>query len=701
MKHFSILALFFLLFNLNAKAQCNASYTSTNSGPTFTFTNTSTGGGPGTTYVWTFGDGGNSTSTNATHTYTANGVYTVCLYQYTLAGCVDSACSVITVTGANTGSGGCTASITGIDSFCTGYFANNSTTGYTSTTWYWGDGSSTSSVAPFLSHSYTASGIYTVTAVVIWVNSAGTTCLDSAIMSININCGINPCNASFTSNTSGLTANFTNTSTSSGTAATFSWSFGDGGVSNASNPLHTYAAAGSYTVCLIVNNNSILSPCIDTICQTVTVSGVNTPCNVTLTSTVSGLSTIIVANPSPICAAATYYWSYGDGNVGTNGPTTTHTYSTAGTYTVCLYYSDTCGCVDTVCQTITAVGTGTNTGCTASITGADSLCTGYFVNTSAVGYTSAVWYWGDGSSTNSTALALSHTYTTSGTYNVFAVVSWPNSAGSLCIDTAYFTINISCLPPPCVAFFSTSTTGLTANFSNLSTGGSTGIIYNWTFGDGGSSNAVNPSHTYTAAGVYQVCLVMLSNSSTNPCLDSFCSWVTVTAGGGSNPCNANFTYTTSLCTVTFTSTSTGNFNTGVYSFGNGTYAPISALGNTCTYASNGIYTVCLVIADTNSLCLDTVCQTINLTTCPTSIQTANKLNVSISPNPVSDVLQINSLVNEPVTIDIINMVGHTVITKNLNTIPSSVDVHTLPSGIYIVQVKASNGKQYVQRILKQ
>jgi PKD repeat protein len=47
------------------------------------------------------------------------------------------------------------------------------------------------------------------------------------------------------------TATFTNTTTN---GVTYSWDFGDGGSSNAENPVHTYTADGTYYVMLTVNN---------------------------------------------------------------------------------------------------------------------------------------------------------------------------------------------------------------------------------------------------------------------------------------------------------------------------------------------------------------------------------------------------------------------------------------------------------------
>jgi PKD repeat protein len=62
---------------------------------------------------------------------------------------------------------------------------------------------------------------------------------------------------------------------------------------------------------------------------------------------------------------------------------------------------------------------------------------------------------------------------------------------------------------PVAAFSATPTTGknpLSVSFAN----GSSGAIstWAWTFGDGGTSTAQNPSHTYTQAGTYTVSLTV-------------------------------------------------------------------------------------------------------------------------------------------------------------------------------------------------
>ncbi|MCL1634416.1 M20/M25/M40 family metallo-hydrolase [Luteimonas sp. SX5] len=68
--------------------------------------------------------------------------------------------------------------------------------------------------------------------------------------------GNTPPVANFTAAPSGLTVQFTDTSTDSdGSIASRSWNFGDGGTSTAANPSHAYAAAGSYSVSLTVTDD--------------------------------------------------------------------------------------------------------------------------------------------------------------------------------------------------------------------------------------------------------------------------------------------------------------------------------------------------------------------------------------------------------------------------------------------------------------
>ena len=81
-----------------------------------------------------------------------------------------------------------------------------------------------------------------------------------------------------------------------------------------------------------------------------------------------------------------------------------------------------------------------------------------------------------------------------------------------------------------VANFSSSVSGLTANFTDSSTdSGATISTHAWTFGDGATSTAANPAHTYTAAGTYSVTETVTDTASHS---SSKTASVTVASSGG-------------------------------------------------------------------------------------------------------------------------------------------------------------------------
>ena len=133
-----------------------------------------------------------------------------------------------------------------------------------------------------------------------------------------------------TAGTEPLTVAFTDQSTNAPTDWT--WNFGDGNGSNDPNPMHTYTAAGTYTVSLTAINadgsttRTRSSYIVVGAPSTADFSGTPTSGNAPLIVTFTDLSS---GGPTG------WAWTFGDGGTSTlRNPA--HTYSSAGTYTVTL-----------------------------------------------------------------------------------------------------------------------------------------------------------------------------------------------------------------------------------------------------------------------------------------------------------------------------------------------------------------------------
>ncbi|QUN05819.1 immune inhibitor A [Shewanella yunxiaonensis] len=139
------------------------------------------------------------------------------------------------------------------------------------------------------------------------------------------------------------------------------------------------------------------------------------------------------------------------------------------------------------------------------------------------------WSFGDGNS--SSEQNPTHTYTSAGAYAVALTVT------DAAAQTATITKQIT-LSSTLTAAFGSSTSGLTVQFTNQSSGGSGSLSYSWSFGDGSSSTLTSPTHTYSAAGSYTVTLTV---SDSNNASSSASASVAVSAptastsssGGGS------------------------------------------------------------------------------------------------------------------------------------------------------------------------
>jgi PKD repeat protein len=167
------------------------------------------------------------------------------------------------------------------------------------------------------------------------------------------------------SQTSALAANFTMVpdsvnshlywtfNTSIGTNLTYSWNFGDGGVSTLQSPTHTYSTSGNFTVCLIVDNGVNNS----TLCHTITVASAANSCmalfNISQDSASVNPNAYTITDLS-YGSNLSYLWDFGDTTTSTlQYPT--HNYWGIGPYYLCLTVDNGAGCTNTYCDSIYAV----------------------------------------------------------------------------------------------------------------------------------------------------------------------------------------------------------------------------------------------------------------------------------------------------------------------------------------------------------
>ena len=174
------------------------------------------------------------------------------------------------------------------------------------------------------------------------------------------------CQANWNFTANGCTVAFANTSTGTNNNTYYYWSFGDGQTSTQqSPPSHTYAASGTYWVCLSLYSSD--SSCTSQLCKYITVQcGTTGNCvaNFQWYPDSSNSCMIYFYNTSTGSNNPSYSWYFPGGSPSSSNMQNPNaiTYAASGTYNVCLYmYSNGQWC-DSVCKWITVQCGGGGTG---------------------------------------------------------------------------------------------------------------------------------------------------------------------------------------------------------------------------------------------------------------------------------------------------------------------------------------------------
>ncbi|NII23618.1 PKD domain-containing protein [Pseudoflavitalea sp. X16] len=450
-------------------------------------------------YVWHFGDGNTATGSNPTHTYTQPGTYTVKLVYMTAGGCTDSVSVTDAIRVGNKPIVAFTATPRDVCAFQAVQFTDGSTGGKADRwRWYFGDGSTSTIQHP--SHIYQDTGYFNVK-LVVWSNG----CQDSLTIPRYIH--IKPPIARFITATVDCSIKFTRRFTDQSIGATtWAWDFGDGHTSTQRHPVHTYASPGSYIVILTVKNTT----CEHTTSKQVLI--VSEKADFTASDTVicKNVPVTLTAINSQTQNIASYAWTITKDNraYGTPaGRSVQFTFPAAGQYNVRLIIKDIYGCADTLSKALYIQVNGPTADFKVLNPEVCTNTTILFADSSQSDGQHPVqqwkWNYGDGATETLTSGPFQHTYTQSGVYAVQLTVV--DNLGCTDTHTIQHAVTIS---RPVVQFESPDTlscTGKPVRFINKTTGN--GPVYTWYFGDGQTTAATQPAHTYTQEGDYTVKLV--------------------------------------------------------------------------------------------------------------------------------------------------------------------------------------------------
>ncbi len=405
--------------------------------------------------------------------------------------------------------------------------------------WDFGDGSTGTGVK--VSHTYAATGTYSVTLIV--TDDAGDSATETA--QVTIGAGNQPPTADAKGpymTVAGKAVEFdgSGSSDSDGSIVSYDWSFGDGATGSGVKPTHTYTSKGTYNVTLTVTDDG---NAVDSVATSVSVDPANQaptadPAGPYIATAGEKLVFDATGSMDSDGSISTYAWDFGDGTTG-SGANPSHTYSSAGTYNVTLKVTDNGG-LSGMGMTTAKIGEVDKQAPVAVANGPYSGTVNMALPFSSDGSEDAdgsivayVWDFGDGGTAS--GANVSHTYTTQGSYNVTLQVQ--DNDGLMDSASTTAVIGQGNLAPTSNASGPYSAkVNQAVQFDGSGSQDADGSIvaYDWNFGDGATGSGVNPSHSYAQPGTYNVSLTVYDDSGA---MDADVTTVTVTkesSGGGNS-----------------------------------------------------------------------------------------------------------------------------------------------------------------------
>jgi gliding motility-associated-like protein len=563
---------------------------------------------PITSRIWNFGDG-SSTSGGArpSHTFNATGTYYTTLTTTTSNGCTFHDTLDIHVGGHSDVNFYVQPSTTACAGSLVQFYDSSFSSSGPITNWFWDFGDYNYAMLKNPTNIYRRPGTYTVTLI---TSQNGCTDTFKKVNYMNINYPASIPLFKVSCDTLGM-VQFIDSSIG---ATSRLWYFGDGTTSTAMHPNHQYpGVAASYTGSLVCWNSS--TGCKDSTPFVVILNNLNvslsatdsTICpfdTITLTPIITGTGT----SPSSTIAGVYWYYSTGTGPwIPINSAGMNSSFGVPwvgdprGRYNFKVNLVDHNTCLYTkIANNLVIVGgpiahfkATPPHGCApAIITLTDT--SNYVSGTSVA---NILWYFGDGTTANTTNPTTLHSYPSQGSYGISVVVT--DNIG--CIDSLGIPNYLGVSRP--TALFTTlgsnACAGTAFTFYSSSTG--LGITHLWDFGDGTTSTATSPGHVYSTSGGYSVRLIVTDQYG---CKDTMRSPGPITVHGRPT---ASFTMddTMNICPpliVNFTNTSSGAISY-LWNLGNNTSSVLTNPAS--TYSNAGIFTIRLIAINSVG-CRDTV-----------------------------------------------------------------------------------------------
>lgn len=514
-------------------------------------------------YAWDFGDGGTGSGPTAAHTYASGGTFSVTLTVVDDRGLASTTTQQVTVRPPNVPpTAAFTLAPTGLKLAVDAAGSSDPDGTLTGYAWDWGDGTPAGSGAQ-ASHTYAAAGDYTVTLTV--TDDRGATAQRSLVASVS---HADP-TASFVATAQARTVTVDASASAGADGATlqYAWNWGDGTPpGSGATASHTYAAAGTRTVTLTVTDSLGARA---TATRTVTLEDVAYAAADRFDRTVaSGWGNADVGGPWTAVSGAASAGSV-------DGATGRLTLPAGATRSMVLADTSLGDTESRVTFSLDAApGTGASyVGVVARRTGGGEDLMRVWLRTDGTAWLVAqrggtvltsqpvsglTWQagtklnlavsvqgggpatlkaklWKDGTA-EPTAWQLTATDASASAAGQVGL-HFARSASATGPATASFddftVAGVAVAPPntPPKAAFTATTTGLTAAVDAAGSTDAQGPLagYAWDFGDGGTATGATASHTYAAAGSYQVKLTVTDAGGLT---DATTKTVVVTAGAG-------------------------------------------------------------------------------------------------------------------------------------------------------------------------